>query len=70
MPGTGYRGRLALHEVMPVSEEIERLAVERASAHDVQHVAEREGMRSLRYDGLAKAAEGHSSVQEILRVAI
>jgi type IV pilus assembly protein PilB len=68
--GTGYRGRLALHEVMPVSEEVEQLAVERASAHDVQKVAEREGMRSLRFDGLAKAAEGHSSVQEILRVAI
>ena len=43
--GTGYRGRLALHEVMPVTEEIERLAVERASAHEVQRVAELEGMR-------------------------
>jgi type IV pilus assembly protein PilB len=68
--GTGYRGRLALHEVMPVSEEIERLAVTRASAHDVQHAAELEGMRPLRYDGLSKAAEGHTSVPEILRVAI
>jgi type IV pilus assembly protein PilB len=67
---TGYRGRLALHEVMPVTEEIERLAVEHASAHDVQRVAEREGMRDLRFDGLAKAADGQSSVQEILRVAI
>jgi type IV pilus assembly protein PilB len=68
--GTGYRGRLALHEVMPVSEDIERLAVERASAHDVQRVAEAEGMRDLRFDGLTKAADGQSSVQEILRVAI
>jgi type IV pilus assembly protein PilB len=68
--GTGYRGRLALHEVMPVTEEIERMAVERASAHEVQRVAEQEGMRELRYDGLSKAAEGHSSVQEVLRVAI
>ncbi len=68
--GTGYRGRLALHEVMPVSEQVEQMAVERASAHDVQRVAESEGMRSLRYDGLLKASEGHSSVQEILRVAI
>jgi type IV pilus assembly protein PilB len=68
--GTGYRGRLALHEVMPVSEEIERLSVERASAHEVAHVAESEGMRSLRFDGLTKAADGQSSVQEILRVAI
>ncbi len=68
--GTGYRGRLALHEVMPVTEEIERLAVERASAHEVQHVAELEGMRSLRWDGLSKAASGDTSVPEILRVAV
>jgi type IV pilus assembly protein PilB len=68
--GTGYRGRLALHEVMPVSEEVERLAVERSSAHDVQRVAEAEGMRSLRYDGLSKAMDGQSSVPEILRVAV
>jgi type IV pilus assembly protein PilB len=55
---------------MPVTEEIERLAVDRASAHEVQRTAELEGMRGLRYDGLAKATEGHSSIQEILRVAI
>jgi type IV pilus assembly protein PilB len=68
--GTGYRGRLALHEVMPVSEEIEKLAVERASSHEVHRVALVEGMRDLRIDGLAKAAEGHTSIREILRVAI
>jgi type IV pilus assembly protein PilB len=67
---TGYRGRLALHEVMPVSEEIERLSVERASAHEVARVAAAEGMRTLRYDGLAKAAEGHTTIAEVLRVAI
>ena len=67
---TGYRGRIALHEVMPVSEEIERLAVERASAHEVQRAAESEGMFSLRFDGLTKAKNGQTSVPEILRVAI
>jgi type IV pilus assembly protein PilB len=67
---TGYRGRLALHEVMPVTEEIERLSVERASSHEVTKVAQAEGMHSLRLDGLAKAALGHTSMQEILRVAI
>jgi type IV pilus assembly protein PilB len=67
---TGYRGRLALHEVMPVSEEIERLSVERASAHDVARVAESEGMRDLRHDGLAKAAQGQTTIAEVLRVAI
>jgi len=68
--GTGYRGRLALHEVMPVSEEIERLAVNRGSAHDLQRVAREEGMLDLRADGLAKALAGITSVAEVLRVAI
>ena len=67
---TGYRGRIALHEVMRVSEEIERLTVARASAHDIQKVAMAEGMRDLRADGLAKAADGQTSIQEVVRVAI
>jgi type IV pilus assembly protein PilB len=67
---TGYRGRIALHEVMPISEEIEKLAVSRSSAHDVQRVAKAEGMRDLRVDGLGKAADGLTSVREVLRVAV
>jgi type IV pilus assembly protein PilB len=68
--GIGYRGRIALHEVMPVSEEIEKLTVTHASAHDIQRVALAEGMHELRVDGLGKAAEGKTSVQEVLRVAV
>ncbi|HLL66655.1 MAG TPA: ATPase, T2SS/T4P/T4SS family [Micromonosporaceae bacterium] len=67
---TGYRGRIALHEVMPVSEEIERLSITRASAQDLNRVAKAEGMATLRSDGLGKAAEGLTSVQEVLRVAV
>jgi type IV pilus assembly protein PilB len=67
---TGYRGRIALHEVMPVSEEIERLAVERASAHDVRKVAKREGMYELRHDGLMKCGLGQTAIAEVLRVAV
>jgi type IV pilus assembly protein PilB len=67
---TGYRGRIALHEVMPVSEEIERLTIEHASAHQVRRVAQLEGMHELRFDGLAKAGRGLTSIGEILRVAI
>ncbi len=55
---------------MRVSEEIERLTVARASAHDIQKVAMAEGMRDLRADGLAKAADGQTSIQEVVRVAI
>ena len=68
--GTGYRGRIALHEVMPVSPEIEKLAVERASAHEILRVARAEGMSDLRVDGLIKAAVGQTSVPEVLRVAV
>ena len=67
---TGYRGRIALHEVMPVTEEIERLAVSHSSAHDVQRAAISEGMDMLRVDGMRKAAAGETSLQEVMRVAI
>jgi type IV pilus assembly protein PilB len=65
---TGYRGRIALHEVMSVSEEIERLAVARASSAEIGRVAREQGMLSLRQDGWAKAKLGLTSVEEILRV--
>jgi type IV pilus assembly protein PilB len=67
---TGYKGRLALHEVMLVSEDIERLAVERASATAIEAVAKSEGMRTLREDGMAKVLAGVTSLDEILRVVV
>jgi type IV pilus assembly protein PilB len=67
---TGYRGRLAVNEVMPVSEEIERLAVQRASASEIKRVAITEGMVALRDDGLRKTAEGLTSLEEVLRVTV
>ncbi|WP_433209564.1 GspE/PulE family protein [Dactylosporangium sp. CS-047395] len=67
---TGYRGRIALHEVMPVSPDIEKLAIDRASAHEIQAVAYREGLLDLRVDGLMKAAEGQTSIPEVVRVAV
>jgi len=68
--GIGYRGRIALHEVMSVSEEIEKLTVLRVSSHEVKRQAIAEGMHELRVDGLGKAAEGMTSLQEVLRVSI
>lgn len=67
---TGYKGRLALHEVMAVSETIERLAVERASAAAITEVARAEGMATLRQDGLDKVLRGITSMDEILRVVV
>ena len=65
---TGYKGRLALHEVMPITEEIERLAVEHASAAAINEVARAQGMQTLREDGVAKVLDGTTSIEEILRV--
>jgi len=65
---TGYRGRIALHEVMAVSEEIERLAVARSSSAEIGRVAREQGMLTLREDGWAKAQLGYTSIEEILRV--
>ena len=67
---TGYKGRLALHEVMQVTEEVERLAVERASAATIGKVARSQGMTTLRQDGLAKVLGGATSLEEILRVVV
>jgi len=66
---TGYRGRFAIHEVMPVTSEIERLTVSGASTQDLRLAAVGDGMVSLREDGLIKAAEGITSAVEVLRVA-
>jgi type IV pilus assembly protein PilB len=65
---TGYRGRIAVHEVMAVSEEIERLAVARASSAEIGRAAREQGMLTLREDGWEKAKLGLTSVEEILRV--
>ena len=67
---TGYRGRLAIHEVMTVTEEIERLAVARASGEEITRTAVEQGMRQLREDGLAKVLLGRTTIEEIGRVVI
>jgi type IV pilus assembly protein PilB len=67
---TGYRGRLAVNEVMPISEEIERMAVAHSSATEIARVAIADGMVTLREDGLRKTAAGLTTVEEILRVTV
>jgi len=68
--GTGYRGRLAVHEVLTVTEEIERLAVARASSEQIARVAIEQGMQTLRQDGLAKVLLGRTTLEEIGRVVV
>lgn len=65
---TGYRGRLALHEVMRVTEDIERHAVAHSSSAEIAATAVKQGMIPLRDDGWEKVALGQTSIEEILRV--
>jgi type IV pilus assembly protein PilB len=67
---TGYRGRLAVHEVMTVTEEIERLVVEKASSDEIARVAIEQGMTTLRQDGMEKVRSGVTSIEEVLRVVV
>lgn len=65
---TGYRGRIALHEVMRVTEDIERHAVIRSSSAEIAATAREQGMITLRDDGWHKVRLGQTSLEEILRV--
>ena len=64
---TGYRGRVALYEVMPVGEDIRELILEGASAIEIRKKAVAGGMKTLRMSGLTKLKEGVTTVEEILR---
>jgi len=66
---TGYRGRVALHEIMLVDEAIERLTVGRASTNEILRAAQANGMETLIQDGWAKVVEGITSIEELMRVA-
>jgi type IV pilus assembly protein PilB len=65
---TGYRGRLALHEILLVDEEIQRLAVERRPSDEIKVAALAAGMTTLWQDGIEKVATGVTSLEEIMRV--
>lgn len=67
---TGYKGRLGIYEVMLVTEAIERLTVERKSADEISRVAQAEGMKNLREDGIEKVLQGRTTIEEIARVIV
>jgi general secretion pathway protein E/type IV pilus assembly protein PilB len=66
--GTGYRGRQGVFELMPVTEEIRELTLERVSAGKIRDVAMRQGMNSLRGDGWRLVGEGRTTVEEVMRL--
>jgi len=66
---SGYIGRVGIFEVLPVSEKIARLCLERADAGAIEKEALIEGMITMKQDGYLKAIEGVTSIEEVLRVA-
>jgi len=66
----GYRGRIGIYEVLPVTETIKELIVKRATSLQIQAQAQKEGMRLMIEDGFIKAAQGITSIEEVLRVII
>ena len=65
---TGYKGRVGIFELLPMGEAIKNLVVSRAPAHAIRDAARKAGMRTLRDDGLAKAAAGATTIEEVIRV--
>lgn len=64
--GSGYNGRYAIHELLTVDDDIASAIVKEASALEIKEIAERSGMRTLREDGVLKAFEGITTLEEVL----
>jgi type IV pilus assembly protein PilB len=67
---TGMRGRVAIYEVMPISETLRDMILEEASTAELREQAQKEGMKTLRQAGLAKVVEGVTTLEEVLRVTL
>jgi type IV pilus assembly protein PilB len=67
--GAGYRGRVGIYQVMPITEEIQRIILADGTAVDIADAARRDGVRSLRESGLVKVKMGATSLEEVLAVS-
>ena len=67
---SGYRGRFAVQEVMPMTDEIAALVLKRGTSEEVRVLAMQQGMTPLRHDGLRKIAAGQTSFEELTRVVV
>lgn len=66
---SGYRGRIAVYEVLLLSASLQDLILHRAPAGEIRRAAIKEGMVTLKEDGIKKALEGVTTIKEIMRVA-
>lgn len=63
--GSGYKGRVGIYQVMPITDEMSRIIMKNGTAHDISDQARREGVRDLRQSGLLKVKQGLTSLEEI-----
>jgi len=66
----GYKGRIGIFEVLPVTQTIKELIVKEATADEIEEQAKKEGMRTMVEDGFVKAVQGITTIEEVLRVII
>ncbi len=66
--GTGYKGRLGIHEILTLNDELKTLIMKKATASEIKEAAMRGGMISIFEDGMLKAAQGLTTLEEVLRV--
>ena len=64
--GSGYKGRVGIYQVMPITEEIQRIIMGNGTALDIAIQAKREGVNDLRTSGLLKVKQGFTSLEEVL----
>ena len=66
--GTGYKGRIGIYQLGPVTETMQDMIVSGATVNEMKHYAQSQGFRDLYQDGLIKASRGVTTVDEIIRV--
>lgn len=66
---TGYSGRMAIHEVMPITSQIREAINRKASSDEISNIAIKQGMSTMFQDGIQKALKGFTDIQEVMRVA-
>jgi len=68
--GSGYKGRMGIHEILVGTEEMRALMLKEIAAGPIRELAKKQGMRSLWEDGLTKVAKGHTTFEEVSRVCL
>jgi type IV pilus assembly protein PilB len=66
---SGYKGRIGIFEVLPVTDQVGKLILERSPSNEIEKTAIEQGMVTMKQDGYMKALEGVTTIEEVLRIA-